>query len=102
MRGCSGTCDAASVQKSLQGSLFCDSHICFLSDSPNENLSDTSSLLPRRWSGSSTRGRGVLLHHMPETRVGARDIWECRQGRGGELPNAVGPNGVPQGPDSNR
>lgn len=102
MRGCSGTCDAASVQKSLQGSLFCDSHICFLSDSPNENLSDTSSLLPRRWSGSSTRGRGVLLHHMPETRVGAHDIWECRQGRGGELPKAVGPNGVPQGQDSNR
>jgi len=60
VRGCSGTCDAASVQKSLQDSLFCDSHICFLSDSPNENLSDTSSLLPRRWSGSSTPGRGVL------------------------------------------
>jgi len=27
------------------------------------------------------------------------DIWEWRQGRGGELPNAVGPNGVLQGPD---
>jgi hypothetical protein len=56
-------------------------------------------LLPRRWLGSSTRGRRVLLHHMPETQVGAHDIWEWRQGRGGELPNAVGPNGVLQGPD---
>ena len=42
----------------------------FLSDNPNENLSDTSTLVPRRWLGSSTRGRGVLLHHMPDTRSG--------------------------------
>jgi len=87
VRGCSGTCDAASVQKSLQGSLFCDSHICFWSDSPNENLSDTSSLLSRRWLGSSTRGRGVLLHHMPETRVGAHDIY----GNGGKAAVAAYP-----------
>ena len=69
-----------SVQESLQGCLLCDSHICLLSDS------------------SATHGRRVLLHRMPEPQVGAHEIWEWRRGRGGKLPNAVGPNGRASGP----
>ncbi len=89
------------IRKSLQVPSFAIPTMCFCRTVQMRTSPIFSSLLRRRWSVSSARGTGLIAPSHAETRFGAHDRCEWRQGCGGKLPNAVGPNGVPQGPDSN-